>query len=222
MEEVWMCKTSVLWAITYGLYGYICIRPPHLRPIMPLQGQIFSIWPLARVCLRIQLCYLFLSTNSSLSLASFLFVHFNQSYEKKVSQPFMFFGLLEHLVCLVCLHPSWTQTQSMTLTRRRKQPNMPPAWKNWILQNTKGLYAEKRMKRRVCACKWSDEGGIEGIPFTISLGGCGKLCAADDRDAGCKLFKLPVYRAFLTLLYLPYVSQRPWKKKEEKEYTVLP
>ena len=82
MEEVWMCKTSVLWAITYGLYGYICIRPPHLRPIMPLQGQIFSIWPLARVCLRIQLCYLFLSTNSSLGHASFLFVHFTQFYEK--------------------------------------------------------------------------------------------------------------------------------------------
>ena len=179
---------------------------------MPLQGQIFSIWPLARVCLRIQLCYLFLSTNSSLSLASFLFVHFNQSYEKKVSQPFMFFGLLEHLVCLVCLHPSWTQTQSMTLTRRRKQPNMPPAWKNWILQNTKGLYAEKK-KRRVCACKWSDEGGIEGIPFTISLGGCGKLCAADDRDAGCKLFKLPVYRAFLPDTPPPHPCLTYWITK---------
>ena len=197
----------------HHILGLLCLSKVRFFPFGHWPGSVFGFSCVICFYLPIQ----------AWALHLFCLCTLTNLMRKIVSQAFMFFGLLEHLVCLVCLHPSWTQTQSMTLTSRRKQPNMPPAWKNWILQNTKGLYAEEKKKRRVCACKWSDEGGIEGIPFTISLGGCGKLCAADDRDAGCKLFKLPVYRAFLTLLYLilPYVSQRPWKK-EEKEYTALP
>ena len=63
-------------------------------------------------------------------------------------------------------------------------------------KNTKADFiAMFRRRRERCGCKWGDEVGMNDIPFTISLGGA--HCGAGNREAGCKLFKLPVYRAFL-------------------------
>ena len=72
-------------------------------------------------------------------------------------------------------------------------------------KNTKADFiAMFRWRRRErCGCKWGDEVGMNDIPFTINRGGA--HCGAGNREAWCKLFKLPVYRAFLpdTLPHTP-------------------
>ena len=80
-------------------------------------------------------------------------------------------------------------------------------------KNTKADFiAMFRWRRRErCGCKWGDEVGMNDIPFTISLGGA--HCGAGNREAGCKLFKLPVYRAFLPVTPPPHPCLTYWIAK---------
>ena len=80
-------------------------------------------------------------------------------------------------------------------------------------KNTKADFiAMFRWRRRErCGCKWGDEVGMNDIPFTISLGGA--HCGAGNREAGCKLFKLPVYRAFLPDTPPPHPCLTYWIAK---------
>ena len=101
--------------------------------------------------------------------------------------------------CLVCLQSSrhtscYEHRHELTQTCRR---NDQICHRGGISQKHKSrLYCDVPLgKRERCGCKWGDEVGMNDIPFTISLGGA--HCGAGNREAGCKLFKLPVYRAFL-------------------------
>ena len=109
--------------------------------------------------------------------------------------------------CLVCLQTSkrtscYEHRHGLTQTCRR---NDQICHRGGISQKHKSrLYCDvpPRKKER-CGCKWGDEVGMNDIPFTISRGGA--HCGVGNREAGCKLFKLPVYRAFLpdTLPHTP-------------------
>ena len=80
-------------------------------------------------------------------------------------------------------------------------------------KNTKADFiAMFRWRRRErCGCKWGDEVGMNDIPLTINLGGA--HCGAGNREAGCKLFKLPVYRAFLPDTPPPHPCLTYWITK---------
>ena len=101
--------------------------------------------------------------------------------------------------CLVCLQSSrhtscYDHRHGLTQTCRR---NGQICHRGGISQKHKSrLYCDvPQEKRERCGCKWGDEVGMNDIPFTISRGGA--HCGAGNMEAGCKLFKLPVYRAFL-------------------------
>ena len=101
--------------------------------------------------------------------------------------------------CLVCLQSSrhtscYEHRHGLTQTCRR---NDQICHRGGISQKHKSrLYCDvPQEKSDRCGCKWGDEVGMNDIPFTISRGGA--HCGAGNREAGCKLFKLPVYRAFL-------------------------
>ena len=112
--------------------------------------------------------------------------------------------------CLVCLQSSrhtscYEHRHGLTQTCRR---NDQICHRGGISQKHKSrLYCDvPQEKSDRCGCKWGDEVGMNDIPFTISLGGA--HCGAGNREAGCKLFKLPVYRASLpdTLPHTPCLT----------------
>ena len=104
----------------------------------------------------------------------------------------------------------WTQTRADT-DMQKKRPNMPPGWNFTKTQKPTLLRCSSEEERERCGCKWGDEVGMNDIPFTISLGGA--HCGAGNREAGCKLFKLPVYRAFLPDTPPPHPCLTYWITK---------